>query len=73
MLYQTQELAPVLRDSGDELLQQSVGEINSAAQFRHLLALGIKLLLECSGARELLVQPFPHVIELIFDNREDVL
>jgi len=50
-----------------------MGEIDGAVRFRDLLSLGIKLLLEFCGACELHVQPFPHVEELIFDNREDVL
>ena len=54
------------------MFQQSMGEINRAVKCGDLLPLIVQLLLERCGPCELLVQPLPQFIELIFDNGENI-
>ena len=49
-----------------------MGEFNGAMQFKDLFSLGVDLLLQFAGSRELQLQLFPQVEELIFNNGENV-
>ena len=61
-----------LRNFGDKLFQQGVGQIDGASKLCYLFVLPIQLLVNRGAALQLLVQSLAHVIELIFNHGEDI-